>query len=65
MHTIYYLNYIYVNEIMFQYNVMNSYEIITHILLLQKASKYPEAHPLSQCPLIELQETLCKQFPLQ
>lgn len=44
---------------------MNSCEIITHILLLQKASKYPEAHPSSQCPLIELQETLCKQFPLQ
>lgn len=30
-----------------------------------KTSRYPEAHPLSQCPLVELQETFFKQFPLQ
>lgn len=36
-----------------------------YLLLLQKASKYPEAHPLSQCPLVELQGPLSKQCPLQ
>lgn len=34
------------------------------LLLLQKTSRYPKAHPLSQCPLVELQGRLCKQFPL-
>lgn len=34
------------------------------LLLLQKESIYPKAHPLSQCPLAELQGRLCKQFPL-
>lgn len=37
----------------------------TNILLLQNSSKYPESHPLSQCPLVELQVFSNKQFPLQ
>lgn len=39
--------------------------MLTYILLLQKAPTYPESHPLSQCPLDELQVTLSKQCPLQ
>lgn len=41
------------------------YYLLTYLLLLQNASKYPEAHPLSQCPLVELQLSFAKQFPLQ
>lgn len=37
----------------------------TNILLLQNSSKYPESHPLSQCPFVELQVFFNKQFPLQ
>lgn len=37
----------------------------TNILLLQNSSKYPESHPLSQCPLVELQVSFAIQFPLQ
>lgn len=43
----------------------NSCNSLKYLLLLQNTSKYPEAHPLSQCPLVELQDTLCKQFRLQ
>lgn len=43
----------------------NKLTINNVLLLLQKKSKYPEAHPLSQCPLVELQGTLLKQFSLQ
>lgn len=39
--------------------------MLTYILLLQKGSTYPESHPLSQCPFVELQVALSKQFPLQ
>lgn len=37
---------------------------MTPLLLLQKGSSYPEAHPLSQCPVVELQGPLCRQCPL-
>lgn len=41
------------------------YSVLTYLLLLQNASKYPEAHPLSQCPLVGLQVSFAIQFPLQ
>lgn len=43
---------------------MHHKKLITHILLLQKGSLYPGAHPLSQCQVVELQGTLLRQCPL-
>lgn len=31
---------------------------------MQKGSPYPEAHPRSQRPVVELQGALCRQCPL-
>lgn len=38
------------------------YHLLTYLLLLQNSSTKPVAHPLSQCPSVELQ--VCKQFSL-